>query len=267
MRAPATALLCPFLFATMAWAAPDAGAPAPDAGAQDSAVPAPAAWCVDGVEALTETVCHFVPQRPQGTLVIFLHGVIKEGTTWQYAQQLALKRFATQNGFEVIMPRGRLGAGSARFADHWNWPTSVSGQKQYESAVIDEWMQAKDALEKKNGKAFERVYVFGFSAGAYYAASLMLRGRLKVQGFAVFAGGGAPKHVERWAKGVQPKVPVYVGWGEKDRAKKDPKGLAQALAKMKWKHRAKGRRGVGHSMTDAQVREAVKFLNEATGGG
>jgi predicted esterase len=153
-----------------------------------------------------------------------------------------------------------VGAGSSKFADHWNWPSSVAGQNALEAEVLAEWKQARETLEKRNGRPFAKVFVWGFSAGAYYAAGLALRGRLDVAGYAVFAGGGAPKGVERWAKGTQPKVPVYVGYGHKDRARKDPARLGQALRAMGWKSLVVGRRNVGHSMTDAQIREAVTFL-------
>lgn len=234
---------------------------APGAASDDAGEP----WCHPDVETLSDGMCHAAPagDTPADTLVIFLHGVVKVGTSWQHNQQRAAARFARQNGFEALMPRGRVGAGSKKFADHWNWPTSAEGQKTLESEIIDEWMAARAELEKRNGREFSRVYVFGFSAGAYYAASLALRGRLPVDGYGIFAGGGAPKHVERWARGVSPKPPIYVGWGTKDKARRDPQKLARALRTMKWKHRAVPRRGVGHTMTDAQVREAFRFLEKA----
>ncbi len=253
--------VCVLGSATPAWAAPAE----PSSGDPPAEPKAEKPWCTPDVEALSDGMCHFVPnaEKPPDTLVIFLHGVVKVGTTWQYAQELAMKRLAKTNRFEVLMPRGRIGAGSKRFHDHWTWPTASRAQKQLEAEVIQEWMDAKALLEARNGRAFNNVYVFGFSAGAYYAASLLLRGRLPLQGYGIFAGGGAPKHVARWARGTHPKVPVYVGWGKKDRARKDPIRLAAALRKMKWKYRAIGRRRVGHSMTDAQVREAVQFLRKS----
>jgi predicted esterase len=238
-----------------------------DTDAEPDIAPAPgdfrAPWCSPEVESLADGMCFFAPPgaEPPDTLVVFLHGVIKVGTDWQHAQQLALARFAKRNGFAVLMPRGRVGAGSNKFADHFNWPTAAAAQTTLEPEIIGEWMAAKAELEQRNGRPFARMYVFGFSAGAYYAASLALRGRLPVQGYAVFAGGGAPKHVLRWARGVKPKPPIYVGWGSKDKARKDPQNLAKALAAMKWKHRAVGRAKVGHTMTDAQVRDAFEFLS------
>lgn len=224
-------------------------------------------WCFpgEGIEALTPTLCHYSPAPPErapDTLVIFLHGLTKLGTTWQWNGQRGLARAAKAHGFELITPRGRLGAGSKKYADHWNWPSSAEGQKELEAEVLAEWKAAQETLEKRNGRPFAKVYVWGFSAGAYYAASLALRGRLAVAGYGIFAGGGAPKGVERWAKGTQPKPPIYVGYGHKDRARRDPARLGRALKAMGWKSLVVGRPKVGHSMTDAQVREAVAFLGK-----
>ncbi|GMV11949.1 MAG: alpha/beta fold hydrolase [Myxococcales bacterium] len=238
----------------------------PEQGAGDASAP-DQPWCFqgEGIEALTPTVCHYSPAPPErapDTLVIFLHGLTKLGTTWQWNGQRGLARAAKAHGFEVITPRGRLGAGSKKYADHWNWPSSAEGQKELEAEVLAEWKAAQQELEKRNGRPFARVYVWGFSAGAYYAASLALRGRLSVAGYGIFAGGGAPKGVERWAKGTQPKPPIYVGYGHKDRARKDPARLGRALKAMGWKSLVVGRAKVGHSMTDAQVREAFAFLGK-----
>jgi len=71
--------------------APDAGfPPAPDS--SDSSVPAATGpWCAEEFEALPGDVCLYTPPSatPATTLVIFLHGVVKAGTDWQYAQQRA----------------------------------------------------------------------------------------------------------------------------------------------------------------------------------
>src|SRR5262245_56281883 len=92
----------------------------PEPGSSDSQPDAP--WCRSDIEALTPTMCHYSPEPPErapDTLVIFLHGVIKYGTTWQYALQRGMQRAAKIHRFEVLIPRGRVGAGSKKFADHW----------------------------------------------------------------------------------------------------------------------------------------------------
>lgn len=235
-------------------------ADAPSSGAAAGELEAAGRWCAPELEELGEGTC--VAGDPgAGTLVIFLHGVIQPETTWQWSQQRAITRGARANGFLALMPRGRRGIGPAGMRDWWTWPTSVAAQRQVEQALLDEWADARRRLEQRRGRAFERVLVYGFSNGAYYASSLALRGRMEADGFAVFSGGSAPQHLKRIAAGVRRRAPVYVGYGEKDRGARGPaRELGEALDALRWKHRLVGRRRVGHSMTDEQMREAFQFL-------
>ncbi len=251
--------------------APAASAQTAPAGLANAPVPAPeptapeappVRWCAEEFETLPGDVCYFEPSggEPVTKLAIFLHGLVKVGSDWQYNQQRSAARVAKQNGFAVLMPRGRVGAGSQKFADQWNWPTSLAGQQRYEREVLDEWRAARATVEARRGVPFERLYVLGFSAGAYYAASLATGNRFHADGFGVFAGGGAGKDAARHLSKVRPRAPIYVGWGMKDSARHDPEQLARALKAAGWPHRAAGRRGVGHAMTDSQVREAISFF-------
>jgi predicted esterase len=195
------------------------------------------------------------------TLIIFLHGVIQHGTTWQWAQQRAAMRVATRYGFTAIVPRGRRGIGPKGMEDWWTWPTSATAQKAHEDAVIGEWAGARAALEKRAGKPFERVWVFGFSNGAYYATSLAMRDRLPADGYAIFAGGSGAKHLRQAGARTKRRAPLYLSWGEKDRDHRDQEKLARMLREIGWPSKARGRKGVGHTMTDTQVDEAVTFLS------
>ncbi len=244
--------------------ASDAGAPAAtaesDAGARADAEAAPT-WCAPELEALDEGTCHFAPAGDApATLVVFLHGVIQPGTTWQWAQQRAIARAAHVNGFSALMPRGRRGIGPKTMTDWWTWPTGARAQTLVEQHVLAEWDAARSALEARRGKPFERVLVFGFSNGAYYATSLAFRSRWPADGWGIFAGGSAPGWLTRHLRSAKGLPPMYVGWGTKDRARKDPAGLVEALARLGWRHRSGERRGVGHTMTDSQLRDAVRFL-------
>jgi predicted esterase len=235
--------------------------------ASDAGAAPPLRWCADEFETLAGDVCYFEPPsaEPVTRLAIFLHGLVKVGSDWQYDQQRSAARVARQNGFAVLMPRGRVGAGSQKFADQWNWPTSMAGRERYEREVLDEWRSARASVEQRRGAPFERLYVFGFSAGAYYAASLALGNRFPADGFGVFAGGGAAKDAARHLSKVRPRAPIYVGWGMKDSARHDPERLAKALKAAGWPHKASGRRGVGHAMTDSQVRDAIAFFERKRG--
>ena len=231
------------------------------------------AWCAPKLETLPGDVCHYTPpDTVPRVLVIFLHGVIKWNSTWQWTQQRAAVRFAKAHHFSALMPPGRRGIGHSPEAGVVTWPVGQSGrtpaaanmtagasQASVEQQMIGEWMAAKALLERRNGRRFEKTYVFGYSAGAYFAASLALRGRLNVDGYAVFAGGAAPKDLQKSLPARRP--PIFVAYGRKDPAWRDPDGLAWALRKVGWRHRLDARMQMGHDMNDSQVKNAVKFLD------
>ena len=230
--------------------------------------PAPAdsapAWCAPELETLPGETCFFAPkdaaESASSTLVIYLHGVIKPDTTWQFTQQRAMVRHAKVHHFSVIVPRGRRGIGPKDMRDWWTWPTSVRAQALVEEDVIHELVQTKALLEQRNGRPFDRTYVFGFSNGAYYATALALRGKLPVDGYAVMAGGSA-SYLTRHAQGTKRRPPIYVGYGERDAtASRDCQRLGAALRALGWRYRLRGRRNVGHTMTDSQVAEALEFF-------
>ena len=224
--------------------------------ADEEAVP----WCAPELETLAHDVCYHAEPAKDGerrTLVVFLHGLVQEGADWQHNQQRGAVRGGKRNHFSVIAPRGRAGLnknGAALVA----WPTSRAAQEQHEAAMLAEWLEAQRAIEKRAGKAFDEVFVVGFSNGAYYAASLALRGRVDVDGFAVFAGGasyGAPTTVKK-----AERVPVFVGVAGKDKTTADDsRSLARTLKKHGWPHQTETR-PVGHAVADAHLDHAIAYL-------
>ncbi|HEU4405278.1 MAG TPA: hypothetical protein VFS43_08320 [Polyangiaceae bacterium] len=232
-------------------------------------------WCAPELEALAGgEVCAFVPTHEMAgprTLVIFLHGVIAPDTTWQWGQQRAAARGAQAQGFTVLMPRGRRGPGPKGMRDAWAWPGGAP--PEVEAEIFAAWQKARAELEGREGRAFERVWVFGFSSGAYYAASLALRGRLAgpgalhVDGFAAFAGGGGRSGaIEAIARRARARTPIFIGWGGKDKSRDDPRKLAALLRRVGWPAKGELSPKAGHAMTDAQVASAVRFLGAPRGG-
>jgi predicted esterase len=245
----------------------DAGVTPPDAGAASGALadaPGAAGWCAPEIDELPDGVCWYAPADARATLAIFLHGVVMPGTTWQWNQQRAAVRAARRHRLVVLIPRGRRGVGRGSWADWWSWPSGVAAQKQHEAEVLAEWRRARQTLEQRRAARFERVWVFGFSAGAYYAASLALGRRFAADGWAVFAGGAAPKGFGR-RRAPRGAEPFYVGWGGRDRARRDPERLARELRAAGWPVLAGPRPRVGHTMTDSQLADAVKFLSRGRG--
>jgi len=237
-------------------------APPPSAGSS-AAAPGPGApgrWCASELEQLGSAACVSVPARLREplTLVLFLHGVVKPETTWQWAQQRALARAAAVHGFVALMPRGRRGYGPRGMEDWWTWPTSTRGQQAIEAELVAEWQQDRAELEQRLGRGFTRALVFGFSNGAYYASSLALRGRFPADGFGVFAGGSSGEHLLAPARRLTERPPIYVGYGTADRsAREDAAALGRALGRLGWPSRVVARPGVGHTMTDAMLAEAL----------
>lgn len=149
-----------------------------------SATPSP--WCAPEIESLPGDVCYLdggARGEARRTLVIFLHGAIAKNTTWSWNHERMLLRLAKSTGVDILFPR------SPRVESGYVWPGSVSAQESVEQELIDGWMAAKRLLEKREARAFDDVFVMGFSSGAYFASSLAMRGRADVDGYAVFAGG------------------------------------------------------------------------------
>lgn len=262
-------------------AAPQAAAPmasAPPASAPASPQDAAAArWCAPELASLPGEVCAFLPAREAPgprVLVIFLHGVVQPDSGWQWAQQRGAARAGARHGVAVMMPRGRRGIGpkampksmAKSMEDWWCWPTASAAQTAHEDALLAEWDVARAELERRAGGRFERVLVFGFSNGAYYATSLAMRGRLPVDGYAAFAGGSGARYLQRAGAQTKLRAPVFVGWGGKDPAHQDQVALAKMLRRLKWPSRSLGKPRAGHAMTDEQVDQAFAFLSGRRGG-
>jgi predicted esterase len=164
----------------------------------------PQPWCAPEIEALPGDACYLDGGREANrrTLVIFLHGAVAKNTTWSWNHERMILKLAKAHNLEVIFPR------SPETEPGYVWPGSLEAQERVEQELIDGWMTAKRALEERDGRRFDEVFVMGFSSGAYFASSLAMRGRLDVDGYAVFAGGAslggrpAPDHHF---------VPVFVG--------------------------------------------------------
>ncbi len=224
----------------------------------DTAAP----WCAEELETLEADVC-YEPGTPakdgKRTLVVFLHGLVDEGSGWQHNQQRGMARAAKKWGFAMIAPRGRPGLGPKRRADQIGWPTAESARESVEGEVLAEWQAARKSLEARSEAPFDRVWVMGFSNGAYYASSLALRGKLDVDGYAVFAGGSAFPGAERLARATKSRRPVFVGVAAKDSTGKDGASLVKLLKRLGWPHKG-STRNVGHTVADAHLEAAIEFL-------
>ncbi|MCW5836610.1 MAG: hypothetical protein KIS78_29705 [Labilithrix sp.] len=165
----------------------------------------PTPWCAPEVEALPGDVCYLdgnSKAQARRTLVIFLHGAIAKDTSWSQNHERMLLRLAKATGIELLFPQSPLTPVG------YVWPGSVEKQEAVEAALIDRWMAAKREVERRDARPFDDVFVMGFSSGAYFASSLAMRGRLDVDGYAVFAGG---QPMGARATPIARFSPVFVG--------------------------------------------------------
>lgn len=222
-------------------------------------------WCVEGSVTLSDGMCFFEPPpdaavaTESSTLVIFLHSLVRADSDWQYEQQKLLMRTAKALHFAVLMPRGRRGIGPGRDPRTLAWPGSPATQEAYEADVLAEWDTARAKLEARRGKPFQRVLIFGFSNGAYYATTLAVRGRYPADGYGIFAGGSGSRYNRILASQSEKRAPVFVGYGTKDPARAHMESLVRMLSDLRWQYRVKTA-AIGHWVSDAQLQAAVRFL-------
>jgi predicted esterase len=212
----------------------------------------PFAWCSDETEALPNGLCYIDGgQKDESrTLVVFLHGMIGKDVDWQWLQERALTRQAKQSKFEAIFARAPLTSGG------YVWPGSLAAQETSEQELIDGWNEARAFLEKRNGRRYDKVFLMGFSSGAYFVSSLALRGRVDFDGYAVFAGGAGGLA----APDVAHKAPVFVGVCAEDRqTASHSRGFGGALAARGWPHRV-DEQPIGHMFGDVHVAHAIAYL-------
>lgn len=214
------------------------------------------AWCSEETTTLPNGLCHLDGGQKDGrrTLVVFLHGAIAKDVDWQWTQEKALLRQAKQSKFEAIFARAPLGPGG------YAWPGTASAQEASEQELIDGWAEARAHLERKNGRAYDEVFLMGFSSGAYFTSSLVLRGKTKFDGYAVFAGGAGWGGGAGMTTAETPKAPVFVGVCADD---KQTAGHSRAfggtLAARGFPFKVDEQR-VGHMFADTHVAHALAYL-------
>jgi predicted esterase len=230
----------------------------------DDSNKSPPAWCAPELETLADDVCYFDPPPSSAprTLVIFLHGLIKPDSTWQWSQQRGIVRGAKTHGFSVLMPRGRRGVGPGGMQSV-AWPLSAAAQQSVEQSLLDEWMRARRTVEARRGKPFDRVIVLGFSNGAYYASSLALRERMNIDGYGLFAGGSTTAEIRKAGQNAKRRVPIFVGIAMDDATSRhDSQSFAALLATLKWPHKVHAS-SVGHGVAERQLERALAYFRDA----
>ncbi len=223
------------------------------------------AWCAPESETLAEGMCYFAPEPGQtdagapSTLVIFLHSLVAVESDWQWEQQRLMIRTARASNFALLMPRGLAGIGPGRAPNVLAWPGSPAMQEAHEADLLATWDRARGEVERRRKARFERVFVFGFSNGAYYTTSLAVREAYSADGYGIFAGGSGSAYNRLLANRAEKRAPIFVGYGTKDPAREHMNSLVRMLGDLHWRYAVK-RAPIGHWVSDAQLQSAIRFL-------
>lgn len=244
-------LLLVAVFALVAPKSAEAKDPIPTGGSD------PKAWCAGEFDALPNDVCHIDGRKTKDgasrTLVIWLHGLIGVNTNWSQNHEKMLARVAKYNDVEVIFPKGLPADGA------YGWPGTLDSQEKKEQALIDGWMAAKKLLEEREKKAFDQVYVFGFSSGAYFASSLAMRGRVAgVDGYAVFCGGQPMPAVKA---PVEKFAPTFIGVCADDKTTASHSRAFFGSVAAAGIPRMVSEQQIGHGLSEIHFAQALKFLH------
>lgn len=192
----------------------------------------PRPYCTPEMTALADGLCVFdggTPEDGRRTLVLYLHGALKDSPGAAYVQQKAMVFFAKREGFTVLF------AAAPELGGFRAWPRAKAVQEQQEPFVVAGLGKAREALAVAAGAPYDETFVAGFSSGAYYAGSLALRGVLDVDGYVLFAGG-TPEPAAL-PSGVSP-VPVFVGVSSADKSTcNGSRSLAAHFSTLEWPSR------------------------------
>jgi predicted esterase len=216
------------------------------------------------MDTLAEDACYVLPERPTTTLLVYLPGLMppdRESPEKRNVERVVANA-ARRAGVAALVPRGpsrdELAAGrDAKGMGHYrSWPTSDDAYQRHARRLVDRIAALRHALEELAGAPFERVYLGGSSAGAYFAAHLALRGDFEADGFAILSGGSgrpAPR------LGEMPKKPVYVGYGDGDLVGAKAQALAAQVRAAGWDVRVAVHH-TGHGAREVYLDEAFAFF-------
>jgi predicted esterase len=224
------------------------------------------AFCLDGVlDTLAEDACYVLPDAPTKTLLVYLPGLMPPTaeSPEKRAVETVVANAARRAGIAALVPRGdsrdalaapardSMGLGTYR-----TWPTGDDTYRRHARRLVDRIAEHRRALEALAGAPFERVFLGGSSAGAYFVAHLALRGDFPADGYAVLSGGSgrpAPR------LGELPKSALYVGYGDGDIVGARAEEVAAQARAAGWKVRVAVHH-TGHGSREVYLDEAFALF-------
>jgi predicted esterase len=215
-------------------------------------------WCIDGIPALDEETCVVLPAKHDGTLLVYLHGIVPSkypDSEHKTKVETIVKNAAERGGVVAMIPRGVAGIGPKNFESWYAWPTTGTDYAKYARAMVKGWLERRQKLEKLLGAPFARTYLAGSSSGAYFVSALALHGDAPFDGFGAMSGGAG------WVSPELPRVPprpLYIGYGTADNVGGAARVLGETVKSHGWPvHVAE--HPFGHGAREIYIDEALAF--------
>ena len=214
-------------------------------------------WCTADVSALDVSNCYVLPEEPTRTLLIYLHGIVPptKDSPQKTNFEKVVANAARRAGAAALIPRGEQGLAPKKYDRWWGWPTTGPSYRRLGEKFIRQFGEAREKLEDVAGVKFERVYVAGSSAGAYFAAAIALHGGMQADGFGAMSGGAGWKTEEL---SQLPPKPFYVGYGEHDSVGGSARALGKLLKDAGWPVKVASH-PLGHGAREVYIDEAFEF--------
>lgn len=224
------------------------------------------AFCLEGiVDTLADDACYVLPDRPTKTLLVYLPGLMPPDpeSPEKRTVETVVARAARRAGVAALVPRGpsrdemaapgrdEKGLGTWR-----SWPTSDEVYHRHARRIVEHLGSLRRELEALVGAPFERVFLGGSSAGAYFVAHLALRGEFPADGYAVISGGSgrpAPRLREL------PRRPIYVGFGDGDTVGEKARQMAAQARAAGWNVQV-SMHHTGHGSREVYLDEAFALF-------
>ena len=198
--------------------APPAKSVPPEVAAEAWPPPPPAVqtdFCIEGIDALDESTCYILPDKPSAELLIYLHGTLPptKVSPQKTGFQSVVKAASRRAGIAALVPRGRAGLAPKSQRGWWGWPTSRASYQALAHELVAEMQDRRRQLERLTGRTFQHVYLAGSSSGAYFVTALALHQALPADGYGIISGAADRADVDLT---TLPRTPVYIGFGTRD---------------------------------------------------
>ncbi len=217
-------------------------------------------WCTDDVSVLDSETCYVLPGAPTSVLVVYLHGIVPPSARSPNKTKVerVVANAARRNAFAALIPRGLQGLAGKKHPGWWGWPTEASSFRKHAGHLTERILASRRALEQRRGAPFQKVFLAGSSAGAYFTALMALHGKLDVDGFGILSGGAGRADQELVGRLARP---FFVAYGTHDSVGSSARALAESVRSRGWPVCVRAH-PLGHGAQEVYLDEAMAFWRD-----